>query len=116
MKLCILCEDANVEAARARSLEVLPADPNPNNAKLAIMKAKGIDPATVVEHLKVPVSANGEYPATHWFCFITVDEVKYQQLLSHQTFTIIEEGIPSEFLAKHGLQRIKSSTAAFNGI
>jgi hypothetical protein len=113
MKLCILCEDANINEARQRSLEVLPIDPNQNRMKLAIMKAKGVDSAERIDHLKVPVSPTGDLPATHWFCFITVDDDTHQRMLDNQLYTTIEEGVPSEFLAKHGLQRIKSKSTTY---
>ena len=107
MNLCILCDDANVVEARERCISTMPVvDTERLNRVLAFKKSKNLDFET--GHLKIPVSATGEYPATHWFCFITVNEETHQKMLDNQKHTIIEEGVPSEFLAKHGLLKIKT--------
>ena len=86
MRLCILCDDPNITEARERSAEVLP-------------KSEFTE--------RLPLSSTGELPATHWFCFINVNETTYQKMLTSQKYTIIEEAVPSEFLAKHNLKKIK---------
>jgi len=113
MKLCILCEDANVIEARQRLLSTLPTPPSGLNIeKLLSFKEKiGIEHSPETSHLKVPCSPTGELPATHWFCFINVNEETHQKMLGNQLYTIIEEDkVPTEFLASHGLQRIKTDS------
>lgn len=105
MNLCILCEDANIAEARQRSETVLPK-PKMADILLDLKKKKSGEEASF-EHLKTAVSATGELPATHWFCFIKVNEDTYQKMMASQKYTIIEEGIPSEFLEKHNLKKIK---------
>lgn len=116
MKLCILCEDANVEAARVRLLPTLPQKPTSEDIKQAVIqKIKGGEHKEEDSHLKVPCSVTGELPATHWFCFITVTEETRQKMLDAQLYTVIEEGVtPSEFLAKHGVQRIKPAKTVWS--
>lgn len=105
MRLCILCEDANITEARKRSAEVLPKYELAE--KLLELKKKK-DPEVSLDHLKIPLSPTGELPATHWFCFINTNEATYQKMLASQKYTIIEEAVPSEFLDKHNLKKIKS--------
>jgi len=106
--LCILCDDANVIEARERCISVMPVvDTERLNRVLTFKRSKNPD-FEPPGHLKIPVSATGEYPATHWFCFITVNEETHQKMLDNQLHTIIEEGAPSEFLAKYGLSKIKT--------
>jgi hypothetical protein len=105
--LCILCDDANVIEARERCLSTLPVV-NPERLERILSFKRAKNPDIEFGHLKIPVSATGEYPATHWFCFITVNEETHQKMLDNQKHTIIEEGVPSEFLAKHGLSKIKT--------
>jgi|688.fasta_scaffold00580_29 hypothetical protein len=105
MRLCILCEDANITDARKRSADVLPKY---ELAERLLELKKKKDPEVVLDHLKIPLSSTGELPATHWFCFINVNEAMYQKMLESQKYTIIEEAVPSEFLAKHNLKKIKS--------
>lgn len=100
MKICILCEDQWVSAARTKAVDVLPKLSQQATAALSFL-GKG-EPS----HLKIPLSPTGELPATHWFCSIKVDETTYQKMLAAQQHTIIEEAVPSEFLEKHGLKRI----------
>jgi hypothetical protein len=110
MKLCVLCKDENVVEARKRVVLSLPT---PTNAAviekiIAFKENLGIKTEPESNHLKVPCSPTGELPATHWFCFINVNDDVKQEMLKNQLYTIIEEDIvPSEFLEKHGLQRIK---------
>jgi hypothetical protein len=107
MRLCILCEDANINDARERAATVLPQHKLTEGLR-ELKKKKGEDIS--LDHLKIPLSSTGELPATHWFCFINVNEAMHQSMLDSQMHTIIEEGcVPSEFLAEHGLKRIKSS-------
>lgn len=110
MKLCVLCEDANVAEARQRLLSTLPSFDNSIVEKVISFKEKlGMETTPEASHLKVPCSPTGELPATHWFCFINVNEETKQKMLDKQLYTIIEEDVvPSEFLSKHGIQRIKS--------
>jgi len=103
MRLCILCEDKNITEARKRSTGVLPIS---EIVRKIVALKKGSD--TDFQHLKIPVSVNGELPATHWFCFINVNEETHQKMLTSQMYTIIEEAVPSEFLTKHNLKKIKS--------
>lgn len=105
MRICILCEDRNVEAARERSAHILP---NQEMVERLIEFKKSRDFESSIQHLRVPLSENGDLPATHWFCFVNVNEKTYQQMLESQMYTIIEEAVPSEFLAKHNLKRINS--------
>jgi hypothetical protein len=112
--LCILCEDEYVEAARKRLLSTLPNAGNLSPSELAYKKAKGIDPESRDNHLRIGCSPTGEAPATHWFCFITVDEETRQKMLAKQMYTIIEgDRIPSAFLADYGLKRIRSKSNSF---
>jgi hypothetical protein len=105
MRLCILCEDLNVEEARKTSASVLPKY-ELSKGLLELKKKK--DSTDLLEHLKIPLSSTGELPATHWFCFINVSEETYQKMLDSQKYTIIEESVPSEFLEKYNLKKIKS--------
>jgi hypothetical protein len=107
MRLCILCEDSNITDARERATTVLP-QLKLTEGLLELKKKKGEDIS--LDHLKIPLSSTGELPATHWFCFINVNEAMHQNMLASQLYTIIgEDRVPSEFLAEHGLKRIKSS-------
>ncbi|CAB4159472.1 hypothetical protein UFOVP699_208 [uncultured Caudovirales phage] len=105
MRLCILCEDAKVVEARERSAGILPIHESTDRV-IELKKKK--DPEFSIEHLNIPLSATGEFPATHWFCFVKVDEATYQEMLASQLHTIIEEAVPSEFLEKYGLKKIKT--------
>ena len=100
MKVCILCEDSKVEIARDKATGVFPEK---------IESLRAMLPANMVpEHLSIPVSESGELPATHWFCFATISEETYQNMLARQEHTVIEESRPTAFLEKHGLKRIKN--------
>jgi hypothetical protein len=105
MRLCILCENENVVEARKRSAGVLPKR---ESADRIIELKKKKDPEFSVDHLTIPLSETGELPATHWFCFVNVNETTYQEMLASQLHTIIEEAVPSEFLERHGLKKIKT--------
>lgn len=105
MRLCILCENENIMEARKRSITVLPKYKLAEH--LVELKNKR-NSEELLEHLKIPLSPTGELPATHWFCFINVNESTHQKMLESQKYTIIEEAIPSEFLNKHNLKKIKS--------
>jgi hypothetical protein len=83
-RLNILCEDSKVADSREFSKRELGQDV-----------------------LKTPVSANGKEPATHWFCFLTVNEAGYEKIMSLQKNSEIEEGNPKEFLRARGLKVIR---------
>lgn len=108
MKICILCEDANVVEARERSAGVLPKHERTPSPTI-FGKSEEVD--LVSKHLSIPLSETGELPATHWFCFVNVSDATYQKMLESQKHTIIEEARPSEFLAKHNLKRIGDNYA-----
>ena len=105
MRLCILCENENVVEARQRAAVALPKHEALSGA---IELKKKFNPNFSIDHLTIPLSETGELPATHWFCFIKTDEEAYQRMITSQMYTIIEEAVPSEFLEKHGLKKIKS--------
>ena len=101
--LNILCKDVNVIDARKRAVTTLPDYVNVTSAETEI------DPAAGNNHLIVPCSPTGEVPATHWYCYIKVTDETYQKMLDNQLHTIIEKDLlPSEFLADHGLKRIRT--------
>lgn len=103
MRLCILCEDSKVELAR----ENIKTVPN-NKPKPVLHPALQAYKETLTKvHLSIPVSETGELPATHWFCFMNVTQEGYDQLLSIQEHSVIEEGSPKEFLSKWNLKIIK---------
>lgn len=104
MRLCILCKNDKVVEAREKSAGVLP---KLESIDKAVELKKKINPDFSMDHLTIPLSETGELPATHWFCFIKTNDETYQRMLASQEHTIIEEGVPSEFLEKHGLKRIK---------
>lgn len=87
MRICISCEDVNVESVR--------------NAALTITKFDG---------LKIPLSETGEEPATHWFCYLNVTPEGYEKILARQDKSIIEESSPKEFLNKWNLKIIKKES------
>lgn len=104
MKLCILCEDSKVELARENSKGVLTSNENSVISHPGLQTYKETLPKG---HLSIPVSETGELPASHWFCFLNVDKVGYDKLLSVQEHSVIEEGSPKEFLSKWNLKIIK---------
>ena len=84
MNICILCEDANVEQARITGRTLVSTN-------------------TI---LSVPVSESGQSPATHWFCFMSVSQKKFNQLLAARKYTIMEESDAKDFLSKYNLKII----------
>jgi hypothetical protein len=104
MRLCILCEDSKVELARENSKVILTSIENKPTLHPILQTYKETLPKG---HLSIPVSKTGELPVTHWFCFLNVDQKGYEQLLSIQEHSVIEEGSPKEFLSKWNLKIIK---------
>lgn len=86
MKICILCDDANI--AEEREL------------------AKGIGHATA---LSLGASKEGKAPATHWFCFLEGDEAALVKLINTKKSSIVEVMSPTQFLLKHNLKIIKQN-------
>ena len=84
MRVNILCPNSKVEESR----EI----------------AKGI---TKEIALKIPVSATGKMPATHWFCTLETDESGYNKIMELKKNSVIESGYPKQFLDKWGLQIIR---------
>ena len=78
MRLCIICEDKDIEAARENSFNVFPKEVK--NFELPSFISKDSLPKT---HLSIPLSESGEVPATHWFCFISCDEQTHQRILGN---------------------------------
>ena len=57
--------------------------------------------------LTIEVSSNGEDPATYYYCYLQTSESGFNQLLSLQKYTIIEEVTsPKDFLSKWNLKII----------
>ena len=83
-RLNILCEDSKVAESRELSKRELGQ-----------------------EVLTVPVSANGQSPATHWFCSLNVTDSGYEKIMSLQKNSEIEEGSPKEFLRARRLKVIR---------
>jgi len=84
MKVCILCEEQYIDSAREQAKLIV----KPNS-------------------LKIPVSETGELPATHYFCFMSVNQDGWNKLMSVQKYSIIEESDKDEFLNKYNLKIIK---------
>jgi hypothetical protein len=57
--------------------------------------------------LTVPVSATGEYPATHWFCNFLISEEMHNKLMSLQNLSEMELGSVKMFLKNRGLKIIQ---------
>jgi hypothetical protein len=58
--------------------------------------------------LKIPCSATGEEPATHWFCTMAGSEEQMMKIYNKKNLSIMELGIgPKEFLNKWGVKIIK---------
>ena len=105
MKLCILCDDENVNTARERIKETgVFLEKAKTKLEGLALSFNGKD---LKQHLNTPVSETGELPATHWFCFINVSDETYLRMLDSQKYTIIEKEVPSVFLNKHNLKKIK---------
>ena len=81
MRICILCDASNLEAARQKE----------GNNKI----------------LTIQLSPSGEKPATHYFCTMVVDQKKADKLMAKKEFTIMEIAEPKDFLAQHNLKIIK---------
>ena len=81
MRINILCEDSKVEQARAK------------------FENKNI--------LKIPLSENGQNPATHWYCVMAVTQEKADHLLAKKELTEMEISSPKEFLEKWNLKIIR---------
>jgi len=102
-KICILCPDADVVAARENSRVIFNKDPKDLVIPPFFNKDKVIS-----DYLSIPVSETGQLPATHWFCFLnTIDEM-YQKVVDNSKYSTIELSGPKEFLEKWNLQIIKS--------
>lgn len=87
MNICILCTDDKVSLVREKANDVFPNNKT-NNFML------------------IPLSENGEEPATHWFCNLNGTEIFYKKILKIQEHSIIEESKPISFLNKHKLRII----------
>jgi hypothetical protein len=87
MVISILVANEHVESVKAKVKDFLPSLQNHNN-------------------LRIPVSATGQEPATHWFCSFRVPGKLAKELMDAQEYSIIEALSPGEFLPKHGLQKI----------
>jgi hypothetical protein len=90
MRVCILCKDEHVSIVREESRKIF------TNSS-----------ADVSKHLTIPLSETGLAPATHWFCFMNVNEDSYKKLISLQNYSIIEESAPKEFIQKWNLKLVK---------
>lgn len=84
MKVCILCPNDKIEEARKNATKVVSSDP-----------------------LRIPLSATGETPATHWFCYLDVTEEGFNRLMEARQYSIIEKSEKKEFLEKYNLKTIK---------
>lgn len=110
MRLCILCEDANVEVARENSKNVFPGKPAiERQSFLAKIKgdSKPFGDHFVEDHLGTPCSPTGELPITHWFCFLNTNEETYAKIMNNVKYSVIEESSPKEFLEKWNLKIVK---------
>ena len=84
-KICILCEDSNVEQVRKNGKSLFGPDT-----------------------MKIALSSNGSEPVTHWFCFLTSTDEGYDKIMAIKTdLSIIEESDEKDFLKKYNLKRIK---------
>ena len=81
MRICILCDASNLEAARQKE----------GNNKI----------------LTIEFSPTGEKPATHYFCTMVVNQEKTDKLIAKKEFTIMEIAEPKDFLESRGLKMIK---------
>lgn len=58
--------------------------------------------------MKIPCSATGEEPATHWFCTMAGSEEQMMKIYNKKNLSIMElETGPKEFLNKWGLKIIR---------
>ncbi len=108
MKICILCENSSVELARENSKNVFPKpEPQPKVSFFQSETLKEKYPNMVKDHLGIPCSSSGELPATHWFCFMNVDDETYNKIIGNAKYSVIEQSGPKEFLEKWNLKIIK---------
>lgn len=84
VRLCILVDDAHVDEVRRIGKKVM-----------------------LHFCLKIPVSATGENPATHWFCTMTVNQELHDKLMKLANWSEMEVGRPKAFLEKRGLRVIR---------
>lgn len=104
MRICILCNDSNIELARENSKVIFSPIEEKKDLHPMIKKIKeSITP----DYLSIPLSESGEKPITHWFCFMNVDDEGYQRILDNSKYSTIEESSPKEFLEKWNLKIIK---------
>lgn len=108
MRIYILCEDSKIELARENSNKVFPIQENKEiHPKLAQIKENlGLNSQTL--HLRIPVSATGNLPVTHWFCFLNASEETYAKIMEIREYSTVEESGPKEFLEKWNLKIINS--------
>ena len=108
MRICILCEDSKVDLARQNSKAFSNNEVKAEVPKgLTAFKEKLGIANKEFQHLSIPVSETGQLPASHWFCFMNVNEEGYQKLLAVQEHSIYEESAPKEFLEKWNLKIIR---------
>lgn len=81
--LCILCEDSKIDEVR-----------------------KTAKSFTDEDTLKIPLSPDGNLPATHWFCYMVVNDDKYTLLMQLKNYSIMEESTPAVFFKKYNLRPI----------
>lgn len=106
MRICILCEDKNVNDAREKASVILLNENRILDSKFEFLKKLNVQKVST-QYLSIPVSPTGESPATHWFCFLSTEQSGYQKLKDAQSLTIIEESSPKDFLEKWNLKIIK---------
>jgi hypothetical protein len=102
MRICILCEDKNIEAARENSKNVFPIQKPEINLHGLLAQKKIPD-----NHLSIPLSKDGTGDPTHWFCFMSCDQTTYDQIVNNSLYSTIEESSPKDFLEKWNLKIIK---------
>jgi hypothetical protein len=103
MRLCIICEDKDIEAARENCKNIFTGK-KPDNLNLPSFIDKDSLPKT---HLSIPLSESGEGLATHWFCFLSCDDSTHQRIFNNKLYSHVEESSPKEFLEKWNLKIIK---------
>jgi hypothetical protein len=86
--ICILATTENVEAVRVKARELPNFADSPNI-------------------LTLPVSSDGERPATHWFCTFKVSEGFYEQLMAIRELSEMELAEPRKFLRERNLKLIR---------
>jgi len=85
MKLTIIIEEQYVESAREKAKEIFKDIPV----------------------LKIPASATGRNPATHWVCSLDVSEEGYQRLTALQEHSRMEKCSAAVLLNEMNLKLIK---------